>query len=375
MNRIIATMVSVCALATSVAGPLAARGGGGGGGGMMTKEHLGKMIYCDSNLSTPAGQSCQSCHHPMAGYADPADSLPVSAGVIAGRYGNRNSPVSAYQATAPNFHFDAVRGEYIGGQFWDGRAADLAAQAKGPFLNPLEMNNPSKGAVVNKVAVSCYASLFRQIYGQNVFRNTENAYNCIADALAAYEKSPELNKYNSKYDQYVAGTTTLTAQESRGLALFKGRAGCASCHVPPVFTNFTYHNAGVPRNPDNPFYSLPAQFNPLGEGWTDYGLGGVTGADGDLGKFKVPTLRNIAATAPYAHNGYFTTLDETVRFFNTRDLPGSWPEPEVASNVDEAFGDLGLSDQDVADLVAFLGTLSDAGCCGGGGGCGGGMGR
>ncbi|MFB3879685.1 MAG: cytochrome-c peroxidase [Armatimonadota bacterium] len=345
-------------------------GGGGMGGGGMTKEHLGKMIYCDTNLSTPAGQSCQSCHHPTAGYADPDDWLPVSAGVVAGRYGNRNSPVSAYQATAPDFHFDEARGEFVGGQFWDGRALDLVEQAKGPFLNPLEMNNPSRAAVVSKVAAARYASAFRSIYGQNVFRNVDSAYNCIADALATYERSPELNRYNSKYDQYLAGTAALSAQELRGLGLFEGAAGCSACHAPPVFTNFTYHNVGLPRNPDNPFYYLPSQFNPLGGNWIDYGLGGITGRELDLGKFKVPTLRNCAETSPFMHNGLFETLDDVVAFLSTRDTPGLWLPPEVEANLDDSLGNLGLSDQDQADIVAFLLTLSDAGS--GGGGCGGG---
>lgn len=369
MNRRMALAVALI-LAALVTCPLAAMGPGGGGG--MTKAHVGKMIYCDSNLSTPTGQSCQSCHHPMAGYADPNSDLPVSAGVIAGRFGNRNSPVSAYLATVPDFHFDMSIGGYVGGQFWDGRAKNLVEQAKGPFLNPLEMNNPSKSAVVNKVKASCYATGFKQIYGQSVFGNVENAYKCIADALASYEKSSELNRYDSKYDQYLAGAVSLTEQESRGLELFEGRAGCSSCHTPPTFTNFTYHNAGIPRNPDNPFYFLSTKFNPLGQNWKDKGLGGFTGKTADIGKFKTPTLRNIAATAPYTHNGLFNTLYEVVDFKNTRDV-ANWPDPEHLMNVDNAFGNLGLSDQDIDDIVAFLYTLSDSSCCGGGG-CGGGMG-
>lgn len=331
------------------------------------KQLLGKFIYFDKNLSTPGGQACASCHWPKAGYAEPDSELPVSEGVIKGRFGSRNAPTSAYAAFSPVFHYDPVKGSYVGGQFWDGRAATLADQAKGPFLNPLEMNNPDKEAVVNKVCKSFYAPLFIAVYGPGSLNDAEKAYDLIADAIAAYESTSEVCKFNSKYDLYLEGKIKLTKQEMRGLALFEGKAKCTNCHpnrsgpdgTPPLFTDFTYDNLGVPKNPDNPFYSLPPEFNPDGKNFIDLGLGGVLHDSAQYGKMKVPTLRNIAKTAPYMHNGYFKTLKDVVSFYNTRDVC-NWPAPEVPQNINtEELGNLGLTNQEVDDIVAFLNTLTD----------------
>jgi cytochrome c peroxidase len=160
----------------------------------------------------------------------------------------------------------------------------------------------------------------------------------------------------------------LSAREKRGLALFNdpSKGNCAACHpstgvdgTPPLFTDFTYDNLGVPKNPRNGFYRMAPQYNPAGAAWVDHGLGGVLGLASEDGKFKVPTLRNIALTAPYMHNGYFTDLRSVVNFYNTRDV-APWPAPEVADTVNhEELGNLGLNEQEVEDLVAFLYTLSD----------------
>jgi len=161
----------------------------------------------------------------------------------------------------------------------------------------------------------------------------------------------------------------LTEKELRGLALFEdeNKGKCALCHIsqpgqdgsPPLFTDFTYDNLGVPKNPENPFYELPPKFNPDGEDFVDYGLGGILGLPEEMGKFKVMTLRNIAITPPYMHNGVFNTLHEVVDFYNTRDL-GGWPPPEVPENVNqEELGDLGLTEAEVDTIVAFLETLTD----------------
>jgi len=345
---------------------------------MSNIEHLGKMLYMDTSLSEPAGQSCMSCHSPMAGFADPDSDLPVSRGAISDRFGNRNSPTAAYAAYSPAFGF--VGGRYVGGQFWDGRAADLVAQAQGPFLNPLEMNNPSAAAVVVKVQRSHYASMFTRVFGRNAFKDKQAAYVNIARAIAAYESSTMMNRFGSKYDAYLAGSTTLTAQEAQGLGLFTGKAGCSACHPAAgsraVLTDFTYHNLGLPKNWDNPFLYLPLSLNPAGPDFIDLGLGPVVKSDAQNGKFKVPTLRNVAATPPYGHNGYFQTLEAVVAYYNTRDVAGAGrPAPEVAANLDTSVGDLGLTAAEVDAIVAFLHTLTDGGCgCGGMGGGGGGMG-
>ena len=128
------------------------------------KESVGKKIFFDTNLSTPKGQSCASCHSPEAAFADPEGEV-VSPGALPGRFGNRNAPMATYASYIPAFDFDETKGVYVGGQFWDGRADSLEEQAKGPFLNPLEMNMPNKTSVVARVAASDYADEFEEAFG------------------------------------------------------------------------------------------------------------------------------------------------------------------------------------------------------------------
>jgi len=335
------------------------------------QEELGKFLYFDENLSEPDGQACASCHHPDFGFADPDQDLPVSQGVLEDRFGNRNSPSSAYAAFSPDFHWDEVEEMYIGGQFWDGRAMDLAEQAKGPFLNPLEMHNRIKRQVIMEVYRSDYADLFEEVYGVGSLRDIETAYDQVAEAIAAFEATDELNQFTSKYDYYLLGMVDLTDQEALGLELFEDEdaGNCAACHPSEpgpynenaLFTDYSYDNLGVPKNWDNPFLYLPPPLNPAGEDFIDYGLGAIVGDEDEMGKVKVPTLRNIALTAPYMHNGEFETLTEVVDFYNTRDVPGAgWDPPEVPENVNtDELGDLGLTSDEVAAIVAFMETLTD----------------
>lgn len=336
---------------------------------MTPMEQLGKLIYFDTNLSSPNEMACATCHHPTAGYADPDSGVPTSLGVIDSRYGNRNSPSAAYAAFIPPFQYDTIAGVYFGGQFWDGRAQTLEDQAKGPFLNPLEMANPNQTAVVTNVITSAYGDLFRSLIGADnhqIMADVPGAYDFIAGAIATYERSFELNRFNSRYDLFLAGVGGLTPEESDGLTLFEGKAGCVACHPvrpaadggQPLLSNFVYHNLGVPRNPANLFYTVPLTFNPDGADYIDYGLGGRLDEPDQLGKFRTMTLRNIALTSPYMHNGVFQTLGQVVDFLNSRDL-GGWAPPEVPRNMSEAVGDLGLSAAERQALVAFLNTLSD----------------
>jgi cytochrome c peroxidase len=156
------------------------------------QEQLGRDLFFDTNLSEPAGQGCVSCHSPGSAFADPDQSLPVSEGVIAGRFGTRNSPSAAYAVFFPTF---TQKGGAKGGQFWDGRAANLTEQAKGPFLNPVEMNNTSRAQVIGKIQTAAYSSLFTQVCGANAFdpANTDASYQCMAAAIAAFEGTSELN--------------------------------------------------------------------------------------------------------------------------------------------------------------------------------------
>jgi cytochrome c peroxidase len=332
------------------------------------KLAAGQLLFNDTNLSSPAGQSCASCHTSFRAFTDPDNNVPTSEGVIAGRFGNRNTPTAMYAQYSPDFHYDADAETWVGGQFWDGRASTLEDQAKGPFLNPIEMNNPDKATVVNKVRASSYAYIFRMAFGQTSLDDVDTAYDHIAEAIAAYERTKTFAPFTSKYDAYLAGTATLTAQEARGLAIFEdpNKGNCAACHpsrpaadgTPPLFTDFTYDNLGLPKNPKNPFYNEP-QFNPAGSAYLDRGLGATVGDPSLDGAFKVPTLRNLSVSWPYMHNGYFYTLNQVVHFYNTRDT-ASWPAPEFPATMNtEELGHLGLTIDEENDLTVFLYTLND----------------
>lgn len=333
------------------------------------QQMLGKKLFFDVRLSEPAGQSCASCHSPNTGFADPSQTAAVSPGARGGRFSNRNAMAVAYAAFTPALHFDEDEKLYIGGLFWDGRVHNLTEQAKKPFLNPLEMANNNKTQVVNKVKQADYFPEFVKVYGEQALIDTETGYDQIAEAIAAYEASREVNPFTSKYDYYLAGKVKLTPQELRGLKLYEAedKGNCAACHPSqpsednqlPLFTDFSYDNLGVPRNEQNPFYTQDAQFNPAGKQYVDLGLGAIVKDKNEDGKFKVPTLRNIALSAPYMHNGVFTTLTEVVDFYNTRDVK-KWPPAEVTENVNkEELGDLKLTSQEVEDIVVFMKTLSD----------------
>jgi len=326
------------------------------------KERLGKLIFFDINLSEPAGQSCASCHDPNSGFADPDRQLPVSEGVIAGRFGVRNALSAGYTKFTPAFTLGESPMAVQGGQFWDGRKIDLIDQAKAPFLNPLEMNNPSEETVVEDVAAADYAPLFLTVYGADAFDDIDTAYHNIADAIAAYEGSVEVSPFTSKYDQFKAGTVALSAEETLGLELFIGKGKCANCHSlesidngvnSDIFTNFRFGNIGLPRNTEFPYDLLPADT-------IDNGLGAILEDPQHDGKFKTPHLRNVTLTAPYMHNGVLKTLEDVVHFYNTRDIPGLWPEPEVSANmVTGMVGDLGLTEDEEEAIVEFMETLTD----------------
>ena len=334
-----------------------------------TKERLGKLLFFEKTLSTPPGQACATCHAPEVAFADPETDLPVSRGVIPGRYGNRNDMTVTYAAYIPPLHFDQEEDLWIGGLFWDGRVNSLAQQAMQPPLNPLEMANPDTETIAEKLRALSYASLFTEVYGADALSNPGIAYNNMADAIEAYEKTSELSPFSSKYDHWLRGEAELTKQELRGLKLFEAedKGNCAACHpsrlnedgTPPLFTDFTYDNLGTPPNPENPFYSLPVELNPDGFAFIDLGLGKTVNDSAQNGKFRVPTLRNVAVTPPYMHNGVFKNLFTVMAFYNSRDV-AAWPAPEVSVNVNkDELGDLGLSNQQLEDIVAFLKTLTD----------------
>jgi cytochrome c peroxidase len=312
--------------------------------------------------------------------------------VVPGRFGSRNAQSAMYARFTPPLQFDAAQQRWFGGQFWDGRAQTLEDQAVGPLLNPLEMNNPNKATVVEAVRRADYAPAFRELFGPRSLDDVDAAFGRITELLAAFERSAPFMPFSSRYDRYLAGEVALTEPEQRGLAIFEdpARGNCASCHPsrpgpdgsPPMFTDWSYGNLGIPKYGNNKFLIQPAPFNPDGEHYIDHGLMITVGDPAQDGKFRVPTLRNVAVTAPYGHNGYFENLAYMIDFLNTRDLGSrdvgtcsrtspqalcAWPGPEVPATVDRTthagtghgMGHLGLSDPEISDLLAFLGALTD----------------
>ena len=371
--------------------------------GLTPKEQLGKLIFFDENLSLNENQSCATCHDPLAGWTGSHVAInahgSVYEGSIPGAFGDRKPPSSAYATFAPVFHLERAGNEFlfVGGNFWDGRAtgetlgSPAAEQAKGPFLNPVEQALPDAASLVTKVCNSDYGDLFKQVWGAEVCdpANVATAYDNIGYSVAAFEGSAESNAFTSKFDLSRRGLAKLTQQEQRGFALFNGKGGCKACHPgngpQAIFTDFTFDNLGLPKNPENPIYTRDPDF-------IDPGLGGYLAhrpeyaadyADANMGKHKVPTLRNVGKwdlvlgpeVKAFGHNGYFKTLEGIVHFYNTRDVlavcPGDyteaqalaahcWPAPEVADNLNtDELGDLGLSADEEAAIVAFLKKLYD----------------
>jgi cytochrome c peroxidase len=387
------------------------------------KELLGKKIYEDMDLSANANQSCNSCHTGSVGWTGPdagTNSLgSVYEGSIKGSFGDRKPPSAGYATQSPLFSFQKQAGGGIlfsGGNFWDGRATGWrlgnpsAEQALGPFLNPKEQALPDAATVVFKVCGSDYSYLFKMVWGHDVCDtdNIDKAYDLIGLSIAAYEASQDVNQFSSKFDAHIKGRESMTSRETLGKALFMGKGKCNLCHVAsgrmPLFTDYTFDNLGIPKNPEN--------LATTAEDFADPGLGGflltlidsndwrglpyVTNvkdlsaeelkiyAAENNGKHKVPTLRNVDKrpdkdfVKAYGHNGYFKSLERIVHFYNTRDvlprceptdqkltdeyakLNNCWPEPEVSANLNTLeVGDLKLSDSEEAAIVAFLKTLTD----------------
>jgi cytochrome c peroxidase len=377
-------------------------------------EELGQKIFEDRNLSIRKNQSCASCHAAEWGFRGSGDLEQggVFQGSIPGRFGDR-APVSAAYATfAPVFHFSPEADGFVGGNFWDGRATGsimgdpAAEQAKGPFLNPAEQGLPDAACVVYRVSVSSYAPLYRSVWGSDIDAisfpsdadarcgvegttlplsaanrarmNTE--YDQIARSISAFEASPLVSAFTSKFDAWLGGQVQFTQQEHMGFMLFQGRGRCDVCHKlvgqKPLFTDFGYHNLGTPANPANPAYAADPSFVDLGLG----GPGGAAPGQEQWGLVRTPTLRNVdrrptpTSGKAFMHNGAFRSLKEVVRFYNTRDaLPecpvnaprdswgvNCWPKPMVTANLNTTdMGDLRLNSFQEDAIVAFLRTLTD----------------
>jgi cytochrome c peroxidase len=412
---------------------------------------LGKLMLFDKHLSVNQNEACSFCHTPETGFTGPIQSLNLSTvsypGSVRTRFSQRKPQSYMYATFAPVLHYNALQGDFVGGNFWDMRASGYrlqspsAEQAQGPPTNPVEMGLPDSACLAYRLSKAPYRKLFETVWGSDSFaihwppnvenvcstpgppptndphpvhlsaadrQRADNVYDDFGLAAAAYEASPEVSPFTSKYDNVQAGVDKFTPQEERGYALFRGKAGCNQCHrdggpgEEPLFTDFTASNLGVPRNSALQYYfeATPDQrgyrANSLGHAFIDKGVGSflrtLQSDSGQLNpdsqwtqrapkfdaKFQVPTLRNVDMrprpdfVKAYMHNGYFKSLKELVHFYNTRDvLPKCmagdagekvtcWPPPEDPTNLNtKQLGNLKLTDQEEDDLVTFLKTLTD----------------
>ncbi len=360
---------------------------------------LGRALFSDPALSASGKLSCASCHDPAHAFGPPND-LPVQlGGVDLKQPGLRATPSLRYLQTVPPFtehYFDSeeegdpsIDNGPTGGLTWDGRVDRGRDQARIPLLSPFEMANPDEASVVAAVAHSPQAAAMRKIFGADIFDDNAKAFAAIVEALEAFEQSPaDFYPYSSKYDAYLAGESTLTEQEARGLALFDdpAKGNCAHCHrsardadgTAPQFTDFGFNALGVPRNPEIAANKDPAYF--------DLGLCGPLRTDFTdraeyCGQFRTPTLRNVALRQSFFHNGVMHSLKEVLDFYVERDTdPGKYYFPTADGTVTK-FDDLpakyrgnvnveppfdrhpgdapALTEQDRLDIIAFLQTLND----------------
>ena len=273
------------------------------------KVALGQRLFFDPQLSEDRSVSCASCHLPTKAFADPR---PLSVGVH-GRLGIRNSPT-------------LVNAAYLKLLFWDGGAFSLESQVLGPLENPVEMDM-NLGSLLDRIEVdSTYVQAFQTVFGQQPDLVT------LTQALASFQRT--IRSSGSRLDAYREGqTSALTPGELRGLALFEGKAGCVSCHAGPLFTDQAFKNNGIEI------------------ALSDSGRARITLDTKDFGKFRTPSLRNVGLTAPYMHDGRFSTLEDVIEHYNAGGSGARGQDPLVVP--------LSLSPTEKEDLVSFLQSLTD----------------
>ncbi|MGV6808484.1 MAG: cytochrome-c peroxidase [bacterium] len=371
-----------------------------------TLSSLGERLFTDNNLSLSRTQSCATCHNPRQGFIDTRNNgidAAVSIGHDGFSLGNRNAPTISYAALTPRFTGTNANNAR-GGQFWDGRSSDLVTQAGEPQLNPIEMGMLSKADVVSRLQENnAYVEAFQSYFGENVFDDTEVAYTAMSESLAAFEQSDAVSPFDSKFDRHLTGDYTLTNAEQRGMNLyFSNQTSCTRCHsttmnnrngrggggggrgnnpaINPatlagseLFTNFRYFNNGTPSNTD--LNNLLASVGMHGEFLSTGDLGlfdnpQLRQNDNNRGLFRVSTLRNIAVTAPYMHNGVFQNLHTVLAFYDHQggnpqrainpETGVAWAAPEIPETVDnQRLGMRNLNNNQINDLECFLRTLTD----------------
>jgi cytochrome c peroxidase len=412
---------------------------------------LGKLMLFDKHLSVNQNEACSFCHTPETGFTGPIQSLNETTvsypGSVRTRFSNRKPQSYMYAPFAPVLHYDELQGDFVGGNFWDMRAGGFrlqnasAEQAQGPPTNPVEMGLPDSACVAYRLSQAPYRKLFESVWGIDSFTiqwpqdvekvcvtpgppptndqfpvhlsvadraRVDHVYDNFGLAVSAYEFSPAISPFTSKYDYVQTGQDQFTPQEKLGYELFRGKARCNECHrdggpgEEPLFTDFTASNLGVPRNPGLQFYyegqsdQRGYTANPVAGTYVDKGVGSflrtLQSDSGQLdpdaewfsraskfdAKFQVPTLLNVdmrptpSFVKAYMHNGYFKSLKQVVHFYNTRDVlptckPGDsgervtcWPPAEDSTNMNKRqLGNLKLTDQEEDAIIAFLKTLTD----------------
>ncbi len=357
------------------------------------RSALGKALFADTRLSQPQGTSCASCHDAARGFTgfNRGGRDGVASGSLRARLGFRNPPSLTYAKFIPPLYFyqddDATQPAPFGGLMLDGRADTLAAQSREPLLARHEMNLGSERAAAARLRGAGYRQAFEALYGAGVLDDPRRAVAAFGSSIEAYLQSDELAPFDSRFDAFLRGDTrALTAQEARGLAIFRNpdQGNCASCHsvshtssnpARSLFTDFGYEALGVPRNRRLPANADPKHFDAglcrtaEAREWPD--------ADSWCGYFRTPSLRNVAVRTRFMHNGVFTSLREAVRFYAVRstrpgevytrgpvfdDLPA-----RQRGNVNQQSSPLNrragsppaMSEDDIDAVVAFLGTLTD----------------
>jgi cytochrome c peroxidase len=276
------------------------------------KIELGRMLYFDTRLSKDGKISCATCHNPKEAWAERE---PVSTG-IGGQKGGRNSPTVINAAYAP-------------AQFWDGRAATLEEQALGPIENPIEMGHHLDAMIADLSKLDEYKERFQKVFGTGITKDG------VAKAIAAFERT--VLSGNSAFDRFKAGNEkALSDAQKRGMELFES-AGCSTCHAAPLFSNYRYYNAGVDAGKDKP----------------DAGRMDVTKKETDRGKFRTPSLRDVAGTAPYFHDGSVAKLEDAVALMAV----GGKDNPNISPML-KAMSEAKLTDENKRNIVEFLKALS-----------------
>lgn len=364
--------------------------------GVAEMTALGRALFFDPSLSASGRMACSTCHDPKFAFGPPDAAAVRMGGPEMSLPGVRAVPSLRYLQNVPAFteHFyesdgnDSEDQGPVGGHTWDGRAQSTHEQAELPLLSPFEMANADADAVVTRVEQGAHAAEFRGAFGDTLFKDRALAWKAVLKVLEVYQQSPaDFYPYDSKYDAWLRGQAQLSGREQRGLKLFQdpAKGNCAVCHPSgikergfPGFTDFGFVAVGVPRNA-----KIPANRDPA---YSDLGLCGperrdLTDHPEYCGLFRVPTLRNITVRKVFFHNGAFDSLEQVLRFYATRDTdPGKWyprnadggvdkfddlpPRYRANVNMEAPFGGKpgdkpALSEAEISDLIAFLGTLTD----------------